>query len=48
MQMFDGVREQISPAITAAATLLVIASALLLGTAELLRRRASRLAQQHR
>lgn len=48
MQMFDGVREQISPAITAAATLLVIASALLLGTAELLRRRASRLTQQHR
>ena len=43
MQMFDGVREQISPAITAAATLLVIASVLLLGSAELLRRRASRL-----
>lgn len=43
MQMFEGVREQISPAITAAATLLVIASTLLLGTAELLRRRSDRL-----
>lgn len=43
MQMFEGVREQISPAITAAATLLVIASTLLLGSAELLRRRAERL-----
>jgi putative spermidine/putrescine transport system permease protein len=43
LQMFEGVREQISPAITAAATLLVIASSLLLGTAELLRRRAERL-----
>jgi putative spermidine/putrescine transport system permease protein len=43
MQMFDGVREQISPAITAAATLLVIASALLMGTAEMLRRRGEAL-----
>lgn len=43
IQMFEGVREQISPAITAAATLLVIVSTALLGTAELLRRRADRL-----
>lgn len=43
LQMFEGVREQISPAITAAATLLVIASSLLLGAAELLRRRAERM-----
>jgi putative spermidine/putrescine transport system permease protein len=42
IQMFEGVREQISPAIAAAATLLVIASTLLLGTAELLRRRGER------
>lgn len=48
MQMFEGVREQISPAITAAATLLVIASSLLLGSAELLRRRAERLYQRPR
>lgn len=42
IQMFEGVREQISPAIAAAATLLVIASTLLLGAAELLRRRGER------
>lgn len=42
LQMFAGVREQISPAITAAATLLVASSLLLLGTAEALRRRAAR------
>lgn len=42
IQMFEGVREQISPAIAAAATLLVIASTVLLGTAELLRRRGER------
>lgn len=47
LQMFEGVREQISPAITAAATLLVIASTLLLGAAELLRRRGEGL-QVHR
>ncbi|MES2054331.1 MAG: ABC transporter permease [Pseudomonadota bacterium] len=46
IQMFEGVREQISPAITAAATLLIIASTLLLGSAELLRRRAERLGAQ--
>lgn len=45
VQMFEGVREQISPAITAAATLLVIASTALLGIAELLRRRGERLAR---
>jgi len=43
IQMFEGVREQISPAIAAAATLLVIASTLLLGTGELLRRRGERM-----
>lgn len=43
IQMFEGVREQISPAIAAAATLLVIASTLLLGAAELLRRRGERM-----
>jgi putative spermidine/putrescine transport system permease protein len=43
LQMFEGVREQISPTITAAATLLVIASVLLLGAAELLRRRGERI-----
>ena len=43
LQMFEGVREQISPAITAAATLLILASTLLLGAAELLRRRSERM-----
>jgi putative spermidine/putrescine transport system permease protein len=43
MQMFEGVREQVSPAIAAAATLLVITSVLLLGSLELLRRRNRRL-----
>ncbi len=43
LQMWEGVREQISPTITAAATLLVITSTLLLGTAELLRRRSERM-----
>lgn len=43
LQMFDGVREQISPAITAAATLLIVASVLLLGAVEALRQRAERL-----
>lgn len=42
IQMFEGVREQISPAIAAAATLLIIASTFLLGAAELLRRRGER------
>ncbi len=43
LQMWEGVREQVSPAITAAASLLVVASTLLLGTAELLRRRSERI-----
>lgn len=43
LQMFNGVREQISPAITAAATSLVVISVLLLLVAEWLRRRGARL-----
>jgi putative spermidine/putrescine transport system permease protein len=43
LQMFDGVREQISPTITAAASLLIALSVLLLGSVELLRRRGRRL-----
>jgi putative spermidine/putrescine transport system permease protein len=43
LKMFDGVRDHISPAITAAATLLVLTSVILLGTVELLRRRRARL-----
>jgi putative spermidine/putrescine transport system permease protein len=43
LQMFDGVREQISPTITAAATLLFLVSIALVGTVELLRRRSERL-----
>lgn len=43
LQMFDGVREQVSPTITAAATLLIALSVVLLGSVELLRRRARRL-----
>lgn len=42
-QMFSGIREQISPTITAAATLLIIFSVILLTTLEMLRRRAHRL-----
>lgn len=45
LQIFEGVREQVSPAITAAATLLIIASCALLGFAELLRRRGERLSR---
>ncbi len=41
LQMFDGVREQISPTITAAATLIIALSMALLGGAEYLRRRAN-------
>ena len=43
IQMFNGVREEISPTITAAATLLVVFSCLLLIVVEILRRRAARL-----
>lgn len=42
-QMFSGIREQISPTITAAATVLIIISTLMLVTVELLRRRSERL-----
>lgn len=42
-QMFSGIREQISPTITAAATLLIILSVALLAVVELLRRRSERL-----
>jgi putative spermidine/putrescine transport system permease protein len=42
-QMFTGMRENISPVITAAASLLILLSALLLTALELLRRRSERL-----
>lgn len=42
-QMWNGIREQISPAILAVATILVVISILLLTTIELLRRRSERL-----
>jgi len=42
-QMFTGLREQISPTILAAATILVSISILLLATVEILRRRSERL-----
>lgn len=42
-QMFNGIREQISPTILAVATILVIISVLLLTTVELLRRRSEKL-----
>jgi putative spermidine/putrescine transport system permease protein len=42
-QMFNGIREAISPAILAVATILVIISVLLLTTVELLRRRSERI-----
>lgn len=43
LQMWDGVRDQISPAITAAATLLTVTSVLLLGVVEVMRQRRARL-----
>ena len=42
-QMFTGIREEISPTITAAATILILVAVLLLTSIELLRRRAARL-----
>ena len=42
-QMFSGIREQISPTITAAASVLIVFSTILLVTVELLRRRGERL-----
>ncbi len=41
--MFAGIREQISPTITAAATILILVSVAMLTTVELLRRRSERL-----
>ena len=46
IQMFNGVREEISPTITAAATLLVVLSIALLVTIEMLRRRTERFARK--
>ena len=43
LQMWNGIREQISPAILAAATILIVFSMALLTTLELLRRRTERL-----
>ncbi|MGB8713655.1 MAG: ABC transporter permease [Onishia taeanensis] len=43
LQMWSGIREQISPTILAVATMLVVLSMLLLATLELLRRRSERL-----
>ena len=43
LQMFSGIRETISPTITAAATVLVLISTALLLTVEMLRRRSERL-----
>jgi putative spermidine/putrescine transport system permease protein len=48
IQMFNGVREEISPTITAAATLLALMSVLLLATIEALRRRGERLTRTQR
>jgi putative spermidine/putrescine transport system permease protein len=42
LQMFDGLRERISPTVTAAATFLIVVSVLLLTTVELLRPRGIR------
>jgi putative spermidine/putrescine transport system permease protein len=42
-QMFSGIREMISPTITAAATLLIVFAVVMLTTIELLRRRSERL-----
>ena len=42
-QMFSGIREMISPTITAAASVLIVFSTTLLVTVELLRRRSERL-----
>lgn len=43
LQMFDGIREEINPTITAVATLLLVLSIILLISVELLRRRSARL-----
>jgi putative spermidine/putrescine transport system permease protein len=43
LRMFEGVRDQVSPTITAAATLLIVTSVVLLSAAELLRVRRERM-----
>ena len=43
LQMWTGLREQLSPTIMAVATCLIVMSTLILVTAELLRRRSERL-----
>ena len=43
LQMWNGIREQISPTILAVATILVLFSIILLTTIEFLRRRSKRL-----
>jgi putative spermidine/putrescine transport system permease protein len=43
MQMFSGIREEVTPTITAAATLLIVFACVLLGSIEMLRRRSARL-----
>ena len=43
VQMFNGVREEISPTITAAATLLILVSIAFLAAIEALRRRSERM-----
>ncbi len=48
IQMFNGVREEISPTITAAATLLIAVSLVLLVVVEMLRRRAERYGRRAR
>jgi putative spermidine/putrescine transport system permease protein len=48
LQMFEGIREEISPTITAAATLLIVISVMVLTTAELLRRRGRRMSGEPR
>jgi putative spermidine/putrescine transport system permease protein len=47
-EIFDGLREHVTPAITAAATLLVALAAALMGAMELLRRRSERLTSRRR
>jgi len=43
MQMFAGIREEVSPTITAVATVLIVFAIMLLTLIELLRRRSERL-----
>jgi putative spermidine/putrescine transport system permease protein len=41
--MFDGIREEVSPTITAVATILIVVAIVLLAAIEMLRRRSERL-----